>query len=158
MSLALTPHFQLGEFIGTSTGLPNFPAAEHICALRSLCSAVLEPWRERIRRPIGINSGYRSQAVNDELRRRGYSASPTSQHLLGEAADVEIADRRTAWLVLVQLATHGLPVDEAIVYEDRSHIHVSHTARWTARRELLVHTAAGDYVPWSRYRGPLTAS
>lgn len=158
MSLPLTPHFQLGEFVATSTGLPNFPGPEHLCSLRALCSAVLEPWRDRIGGPITITSGYRSPAVNDELRRRGRSASSTSQHLLGEAADVLVADRRTAWLVLVQLAAAGLPVDQAITYEDLPHVHVSHTARWTARRELLVHTRGGDYVPWESYRGPLAGA
>lgn len=155
MSLSLTPHFALGEFVATSTGVPNFPPPEAICALRSLCSAVLEPWRERIGRPLTITSGFRSREVNDELRRRGRSASLTSQHLVGEAADVLLADRRTAWLVLVQLAAAGLPVDQAITYEDQPHVHVSHTARWNARRELLVHTRGGDYVPWADYRGPL---
>lgn len=152
--MILTPHFVLAEFVTTSTGLPNVPNEQQVCALRALCSAVLEPWRERVG-PIRVSSGFRSAAVNAELRRRGRSASSTSQHLVGEAADVLLTDRRTAWLVLVQLVAAGLPVDQAITYEDLPHVHVSHTARWSARRELLVHTVGGDYVPWAEYSGPL---
>ena len=36
---------------------------------------------------IGINSGYRCKEYNEDLIRRGYNASRTSQHLTGRAAD-----------------------------------------------------------------------
>lgn len=54
----------------------------------------------------------------------------------------------------------GLPVDQAIIYEDTGHIHVSHTIRQDNRREVRVHvidaTLYGtEYPLWEDYNGPL---
>lgn len=156
----LTPHFTVDELVRTSTGLPNTPTAEHLDALRCLCAAVLEPWRERTG-PLRVTSGYRSRAVNDELRRRGYSASSTSQHMLGEAADVQPATMalEAAWAELLDAVEAGLPVDQAIVYQRKAGVgwvHVSHTCTRPPRKELLVQLADGKtYVPWSWWTGAL---
>jgi zinc D-Ala-D-Ala carboxypeptidase len=155
----LTPHFVLIEFTRTSAGLPNVPDEEQVCALRALCSAVLEPLREKTG-PLNVTSGFRSAAVNDELRRRGYSASKTSQHMYGEAADVVPARMSivAAWRAVLDLIDGGLPVDQAIVYRrpmGKGWLHLSHTARWVARRQVLVDLGGGRTVPWQGYSGTL---
>lgn len=150
----LSPHFTLQELTTTSTGLSNVPNADEVCRLRALCSAVLEPWRERVG-PLQVNSGYRSEEVNAAV-----GGSTTSQHRQGEAADVQPTriSRAQAWDVLLDLMDHGLPVDQAIIYESASHVHVSHTARYSPRRQVLVKTRSGSYVPWAEYQGPLRGS
>lgn len=167
--MRLTPHFTLEELEVTETGLPNTAPAEAVERLWCLCAAVLEPWRERIGGiPLRVTSGYRSRAVNDELRRRGRSASSTSQHLIGEAVDVQpvpvvpLVPLVSVWCALVDLARAGLPVDQAIVYQrppGEAWFHVSHTFARAPRRELLVQLDDGEtYVPWSEFRGPLVTS
>lgn len=160
--MQLTPHFSLAELTVTSTGLPNTPLQEHAEALLDLCVQVLEPWRAAVG-PLRITSGYRSRAVNDALRAQGRSASTTSQHMLGEAADVQPVrgDLSAAWRELVRLVAAGLPVDQAILYVERppgaGWIHVSHSSTRT-RRELLVQLADGHtYQAWSAFRGRVVA-
>lgn len=163
--MTLTPHFSVSEFERSSEaakhGIPNIMPPDAVCCARALCSAVLEPLRERVG-PLTVTSGFRTRELNELMRRLGYSASSTSQHLLGEAADVRPASIGVdgAWLELVELVEAGLPVDQAIVYQRApggGWIHVSHTARTAPRRELLVQPATGSerYVPWSRWAGRL---
>ncbi len=142
----LTPHFSYDEMTRTSTGKPNAPSVAELARLRAVCSAVLEPWRERVG-AMKVNSGFRSMAVNDAV-----GGSVKSQHVKGEAADVVPlkASRLAAWQTLVRMMDEGLPVDQAIIYEGTNHIHVSHTADRTARRQKLVSTG-GRYVTWDSY-------
>lgn len=150
----LTGHFTLAELTTTDTGLPNNPSADETCRLRALCSAVLQPFRERVGR-LKVTSGFRSLAVNNRLRETGKSASLTSQHLLGEAADVIPLDMPllSVWGTLVQMVRAGLPVDQAIIYTGRptggGWIHLSHSAT-RSRRELLEQPLAkpGQYPAW----------
>lgn len=79
----LTKNFTLSEMTVTQTGLPNKPEEVHIANLKRLCETILEPLRETIGKPIIVNSGYRSPAVNRKVK-----GSITSQHMNGEAADI----------------------------------------------------------------------
>ena len=85
----LSPHFTLWEMCKSSTakrlGLANTPGDAEIAALVALCENALEPIRAQIKKPIRINSGYRSPELN-----RAIGGSKTSQHCKGEAADLEI--------------------------------------------------------------------
>lgn len=149
--MSLTPHFTVREMETTSTGIPNHATEDILPKLRALCSAVLEPWRERVG-PLRINSGYRGPQVNAAV-----NGSKTSQHVKGEAADVTplTMGRREAWGILLRMMDEGLPVDQAIIYEGTTHVHVSHTASRIARRQVLVKTTAGKYEDWATYDGPL---
>lgn len=142
----LSPHFTLKELVTTSTGLANTPNARELCSLQALCSAVLEPWRERVG-ALRVNSGFRSARVNDAV-----GGSKTSHHRSGQAADVTPLGmpRPAAWYVLLDMIAAGLPVDQAIIYETTSHIHVDHVGDKTPRRQILVKTSTG-YVEWARY-------
>ena len=79
----LSKNFTLEELTATSSHLPNVPNQAQIVALGELCKNVLQPLRELYGKPIEINSGFRSVAVNTEKH-----GSSTSQHLKGEAADL----------------------------------------------------------------------
>lgn len=87
----LSQHFKLSEFTRSATadryGLDNTPSPEVIARLKLLCDHVLEPARVHFGRPIKVTSGYRSNAVNSHPSVGGVS---DSQHLTGEAADVEL--------------------------------------------------------------------
>lgn len=84
----LSPNFTLAELTRSQTaarlGINNTPPAPVIEALRTLCREVLEPLRERVGGPLVINSGYRGPALNKRI-----GGAATSQHVLGEAVDIE---------------------------------------------------------------------
>ena len=87
--MKLGKYFTLEELTVTNTGLANKPNAEQISSLRLLVENVLDPVRSLIEGPISVNSGFRSVEVNSHTTIKG---SPTSQHLKGEAADIESGD------------------------------------------------------------------
>lgn len=84
--MKLTENFDLAELTATHTGLPNTPGPVEGEKLLYLANFILQPIRDRWGR-LRINSGYRSPAVNQRV---GGSAS--SQHCLGEAADIVLLD------------------------------------------------------------------
>ena len=90
--MQLTEHFDLGELTYSSTakqkGLKNEPNETQIENLKLLCEYVLEPIREKIGCPLVLSSGYRSEKVNALV-----GGSKTSQHILGQAADIQIFDK-----------------------------------------------------------------
>ena len=88
----LTEHFTLRELTVTNVkNVVNNPGPEEIENLKRLCG-----WLEHLRDmynilygngkvPIVINSGYRSEEVNKRV-----GGSPTSNHLIGCAADIKV--------------------------------------------------------------------
>jgi hypothetical protein len=89
MSTKLTQHFTLEEMTASPTakrlGLSNTPTAEHVENMRYCCEKILEPVRAHFKKPVTINSSYRSPAVNEAV-----GGSKTSQHVNGQAIDFEI--------------------------------------------------------------------
>lgn len=104
----LTEHFSLAEMSVTKTGLPNTPPPVVAERLRVLCEEVLEPIRAHFGKPVTINSGYRSLAVNKAVK-----GAPTSQHRMGLAADIEI--KGVANDVLARWITDNLVYDQCIL-------------------------------------------
>lgn len=144
--MQLSPHFTLAELTVTSTGLANFPGDTAIANLRVLCMGLLEQIRWHTG-PLTISSGFRTAAVN-----RAIGGSATSQHVTGEAADLMGADRFVIWRAI--LDDPRLPIDQAIIYEHKPHVHVSCVSWRPARREILAHDGS-RYVAWGKYGGDL---
>lgn len=82
----LSDHFTLAELTRTGTGLANDPSPAQVEKLRALCVHILEPVRAHFNRPVKVNSGYRSPAVN-----KAVGSSPGSDHVKGAASDIEVA-------------------------------------------------------------------
>jgi hypothetical protein len=89
----LTKNFSLTELIASDAAARDPALAEqfnppaNVCEnLRYLAQRVLQPLRDEIAWPLHVNSGYRSPALNAVIK-----GSKTSQHMVGEAADVVIA-------------------------------------------------------------------
>ena len=85
----LSKNFTLDELckseIAIRRSIDNIPTETVISNLQALVLNVLQPIRNSLG-PITINSGYRSPAVNVAV-----GGSPTSDHCLGMAADIEIS-------------------------------------------------------------------
>lgn len=135
----LSPNFTLAEFtrsdVALRKGIANVPPAVAIERLRLLCEAVLEPVRAQFG-PVRINSGYRSAELNAAI-----GGAKTSQHMRGEAADIEAADPAVTNADLAYWIAKELPFDQVILEcytpgEPRSGwVHVSYVP--VGRREQL---------------------
>ena len=82
----LSPHFKLGEFLNLKKYPENVPSMQVVENLTYGCHLLLEPARQIVG-PIIINSGFRNEAVN-----RRVGGVKTSQHLIGQAADIRLQD------------------------------------------------------------------
>tara|TARA_R100000951_G_scaffold100286_1_gene91040 strand:- start:583 stop:1044 length:462 start_codon:yes stop_codon:yes gene_type:complete len=87
--MKLTTNFSLHEFTKSQTatrhGIDNTPSMTNIINLKSLCEGVLQPVRNHFMKPMIISSGFRCKELNTKI-----GGSKTSQHVLGQAADIEV--------------------------------------------------------------------
>jgi zinc D-Ala-D-Ala carboxypeptidase len=87
--MKLTQHFSLEEMTKSQTasrkGIDNTPTPEVVENLKELCENVLEKIRNHFGRPLTVNSGYRGPKLNKAI-----GGAKNSQHLTGQAADIEI--------------------------------------------------------------------
>ena len=68
----------------TQFGIDNSPSQESTANMRRLVETVLDPARERLGKPIYVNSGYRCPELN-----RKVGGVANSYHLQGRAADLD---------------------------------------------------------------------
>ena len=100
--------------------------------LVSLVEKVLEPVRERLGRPIIVNSGYRCPIHNAAV-----GGVANSQHLRGEAADLHCYDNRRLARIIVELGKF----DQVILYP--TFVHISFKKAGGNRKQILRKTATG---------------
>lgn len=125
--MQLTRSFSLAELTVTNQRVPNTPSNKEIENLRALAVHILQPLRDFIGRPIIVNSGFRSLQVN-----RLVGGSATSQHVLGQAADIVVEGMSPLELAKI-IAEMELPYDQLI--REPTWVHVSYGPRH--RRERL---------------------
>lgn len=131
--MQLTKNFTLKELVYSTTalkqGIDNAPTKSAMDNLTALAVEVLQPLRNTLGQPVIINSGYRSPELN-----KAVGGVPTSQHTLGQAADI-----RSVHLTPIELARTikdlHLPFDQVIVYP--TFVHVSHNAGGKQRGNIL---------------------
>jgi len=87
--MKLSKNFSLNEFTKSQTAtrhsIDNTPSMTVILNLTSLCEGVLQPVRNNFMKPMVISSGFRCEELNTKI-----GGSKTSQHILGQAADIEV--------------------------------------------------------------------
>jgi hypothetical protein len=146
--MQLSKHFSLAEFINSESakrnGIDNKPKEEHIENLKSLCENVLEPIREHFKVPIHISSGYRSDALN-----RMIGGSKSSQHSLGQAADVDMEITSVSNKQIFDYISKNLDFDQLINEFDYSWVHVSYKKKGNRKQSLKAIKTNGKtvYVP-----------
>lgn len=110
--MQITENFHLDEFTKSNTadrlGIDNTPQGEHLDNLIYVVENILQPVREHFGKPVTINSGYRSPALNNAV-----GGSSRSQHCNGEAADFEIMGLPNA--ELAQWIIDNLEYDQIIL-------------------------------------------
>lgn len=113
--MKITEHFTLKELTKTNQPFDNTPDIEQITNLKALANTILEPVRLKFGKPIIVNSGFRSQAVNDAV-----GGSKTSQHLYGQAADITTKDKqynKELWDLIKQMVDDGEIVVGQLIWE-----------------------------------------
>lgn len=100
--------------------------------LRALVENVLDPLRLRYGKPIKVNSGFRNAAVNKAVGGVG-----NSQHLRGEAADIDTGTRLGNQHLARLIVEMKLPIDQLIDEANYSWVHVSYKRNGGNRGQIL---------------------
>ena len=106
-------HFSIEEMYASDTakrlGINNIPSLQQTINLVYLCAYVLEPLRVVMGKPIKISSGFRSQALN-----KAVGGVYNSQHLKGQAADIDIQGDMAFGRKIFEYIRDHLPFDQLI--------------------------------------------
>jgi len=144
----LSTNFTLYELIKSQTvlrlGIENTPSDEVLQNMTVLCARILEPIREEFAIPFTPNSCFRSEKLNTAI-----GGSDRSQHMLGQAADIEVPGVSNQDLAL--WISQNITYDQLIL-ECYSHgaphsgwVHVSY--RNTSNKLKLMTFDGKTYVP-----------
>ncbi|MFF2048857.1 D-Ala-D-Ala carboxypeptidase family metallohydrolase [Stenotrophomonas bentonitica] len=136
--MQLTANFSLAELTVTDLNMPNVPNEAEVASLRSLAEMILQPLRDALGKPVRVNSAFRSEAVN-----RAVGGTATSQHRLGQAADIHVPGM-TSVEVAKTIVALGLPFDQ-VIEEFGSWVHVSYGPR-RRRQQLTAVKRSGKTV------------
>ena len=119
-------YFTITEMTQSDTakrlGINNTPNDTARRNLINLVENILDPLRSEYGKPIIVNSGYRCLTLNSAV-----GGSSTSQHLAGEAADIESAgrSRKENEKLFNLIISLGLPFDQLINEYNFDWVHVS---------------------------------
>ena len=87
--MKLSKNLSLSEVLVSNTakrlGISNEPTKEHLLNLESIAENVFQPLRAGLKTSIYVSSGYRSKELNKAIK----GSSKTSQHLKGQALDLD---------------------------------------------------------------------
>lgn len=136
--MRLSKNFVLAEFtksdLAVRFGLDNTPTDDALRGIQNLVDFVLQPIADHFKKPVTIRSGYRSPKVNKKA-----GGADTSQHMKGEAADIEIIGISNydlaVWIednlefdqLILEFYTSGEP--------NSGWVHVSYVSRGKNRRD-----------------------
>jgi len=146
----LSAHVTLAEFERSDAairhGISNKMTAFDIERAKELCENVFEPIRAHVGKPIRINSGFRSPAVNKRI-----GGAKNSQHVLGEAVDLNLKDR-----VLFEWIIDNIEFDQ-LIYEGGNDtkadwFHISYRKNRNRKQTIRMVKKNGvtSYIPYSR--------
>ncbi|WP_282259711.1 D-Ala-D-Ala carboxypeptidase family metallohydrolase [Stenotrophomonas sp. PS02301] len=136
--MQLTANFSLAELTVTGRNMPNVPNEAEVASLRSLAEMILQPLRDALGKPVRVNSAFRSEAVN-----RTVGGTATSQHRMGQAADIQVPGMTSVELAK-KIVALGLPFDQ-VIEEFGSWVHVSYGPRHR-RQQLTAVKRSGKTV------------
>ena len=119
--MKLTENFDLSEFAvsGSHPELVIAVPTKYIANVKRLAETCLQPARDKWGKPLRILSGFRSRALNAAV-----GGSPTSQHCIGEAADVTTDDVRGLFLMLMA-EENDILAGQIIAYPSKNFVHIA---------------------------------
>lgn len=123
----ITKNFSLTELTRSETAsklkIDNTPTPDAKAYLIELAMFILQPLRDAYGKPIKISSGYRCMKLNDAVK-----GTKTSQHLVGQAADINIGvegNRELFNLAKKMISEGKISVGQLIDEKKYSWIHIS---------------------------------
>ncbi len=145
MTTKLSTHFTLEEMIFSDTaarnGINNTPGSQLITHAKLYLMPGLERIRELVDKPIRINSGYRSPALNKIVP----GSSDTSQHTKFEAADIISPQFGSVEELARFLVNNQGKINfDQLIYEYKSWVHVSFSA--TPRGIVMTKNTGTPYM------------
>jgi uncharacterized protein YcbK (DUF882 family) len=139
--MKLSQHFTLEEMTksqtGSRKGIDNTPTEKEIENLKALCENILEKVRVHFGRPVTVNSGYRGPKLNKAI-----GGAKNSQHMSGQAADIEIAGMSNK--ILFCWIRDNLDFDQLILefhkedVPDSGWVHVSWNSQGNRKQILTI--------------------
>lgn len=139
--MKLTENFSLEEMTKSQTasrkGIDNTAPPEVVDNLKLLCENVLEKVRSHFGKPVIVNSGYRGPKLNKAI-----GGVKNSQHLTGQAADIEIPgvdnEHLFAWIrdniefdqLILEYHKKGIP--------DSGWVHVSWNTKGNRKQAITI--------------------
>lgn len=82
--MTISKYISIDEATHTNTGLANIPNEEQLAAMQHVATKVFDKCREHFNCALGVNSFFRSEAVN-----KAVGGAFSSQHKSGEAIDID---------------------------------------------------------------------
>lgn len=128
-----------GKFSATAArlGLANEPPAEILKTMKITAENIFEPVRKKFGVPLRIISFYRSPALN-----KAVGGSRSSQHMIGEAIDVQATGGVTNAELFHYLRTNKIDYDQIIaefpVKGEPAWVHISYTKKRHNRNQPLI--------------------
>ena len=147
--MQLSKHLSRAEFersdAATNYGISNSMNSGQLAKAMALAENCFEPIREHLGKPIRVNSGYRSPAVNKRI-----GGALTSQHSLGEAIDLDLHDRDLFEWIIDNVVFDQL-IAEFPSAGKASWFHISFREGRNRKQVLVAIKKAGKtiYLPWS---------
>lgn len=146
----LSKNFSLKELVKSSTatrlGIDNWPTDQQVVDnLIAVMDNIVQPVRDYYGVPFGPNSGYRCLLLNRALK-----SKDTSQHVLGQAVDIEVPGisnyNLAEWIVdncefdqvLLEFYYPGQPTS--------GWVHVSYVDLSTNRKQVLTINKNGTFT------------
>lgn len=123
--MKLSPNFTLAEMLASQTATRKGiteqfnPPASVVANLKFVANNLLEPVRAKIG-PLKISSGYRSPLTN-----KAVGGAKNSQHLTGEAVDIDLGSIAANKQLFDFIRKSGLEFDQLINEYNFSWVHVS---------------------------------
>ena len=128
MKLNFTLEEMCRSDIAKQNKIKNEPCLEYCDNLLLLITNVLQPLRDKLGKPIKVTSGYRCEKLNKMIP----GSAQYSQHMLGQAADIQVNGCSTKDL-FDYIKKSGIEYDQLINEYDRW-VHVSYRPGYNRRQ------------------------
>ena len=125
-------YFSLQELCNTNHDIVNVPSWQAVENLRALVNNVLDPLRTAWGKPIIVTSGYRCPDLN-----KAVGGVNTSQHLRGEAVDLDIGTIEDNKRLFEFICASGLTFDQLLLENKGQWVHISYNIN--RNRQQILH-------------------
>lgn len=153
--MKLSKYITLAEATRSKTakelGLLNAPNDTELAAMKNIAQKIFDPVREFVGGPLYASSFFRSKQVNSKIK----GASTTSQHVKGEAIDIDTKKFRNGTNAQIfHYIKDNLEFDQLIweygTDDEPAWVHVSLKRSGTNRRQVLRKRKGEKYKPFDQ--------